>query len=216
MQTMNKVLGGHQYVANFLDAPVKLGMVFRMDDKQFIPAIHFNDAYPDIDLNKWCEAGTKGAIRFNEAKQVSITLGGAVSTNLGKSEVQLSFQKSKSVAGVILDAAIDSLRYKNVMPQLKELWVAQGFVKFLNQYVFVFDVVTAASSTLVYSEESRNQVVLKHTLGTPVTTLAELGSGNFEFVSNTKRTLDIIRNTAHRPLFKAFTFRKNWEPEVLG
>ena len=148
MQTMNKVLGGHQYVANFLDAPVKLGMVFRMDDKQFIPAIHFNDAYPDIDLNKWCGAGTKGAIRFNEAKQVSITLGGAASTNLGKSEVQLSFQKSKSVAGVILDAAIDSLRYKNIMPQLKELWVAQGFVKFLNQYVFVFDVVTAASSTL--------------------------------------------------------------------
>ena len=46
--------------------------------------------------------------------------------------------------------------------------------------------------------------------------IAELASGNFEYVSNTKRTLEIIRTTRHRPLFKAFRLRSNWEPEILG
>lgn len=216
MKTMNKVLAGHKYVANFLDAPVRIGMVCRMDDEQFIPAIHFNDDYPGVGLAKWTDSGTKGMIKFSDAKDVTIAFGGSASSTLGKSEIKLAFSRKRSVAGAIQDAAIDELRYQKVLAELKQIWINRGYVKFLRHYIFVYDVLSAASGTLIYSEDAKNEVVLKHTLGEAVTKLVDLASGNFEYVSNTKRTLEIIRNVAHKPLFKAFYFRKDWEPEILG
>jgi hypothetical protein len=216
MQRMNKVLAGHKYIANFLDAPVRIGMIYRMDDDQFIPAIHFNDAFPDIDLAKWTDSSSKGSIKFSEAKDVSISFGAAATTSAGASEVKLRFNRAKSAAGAIADARIESLRFLPVLPQLKELWGQYGFEKYRDEYVFVFDVVTAASGTLIYSEDRKNEVVLSHKLGAGVSKVLDLASGQFEYVSNSKRTLEIIRPVAHKPLFKAFWFRKNFEPEILG
>jgi hypothetical protein len=216
MKTTNKILPGHRYVGNFLDAPVRIGMIYRMDDRQFIPALHFNDSYPEIDLAKWTDSGSKGTLRFTGARDVAISFGTSTSTALGKSEIRLSFRRQKTVAGAIEDAAIDSLRYGNVLPQLKEIWNTRGYAKFPRDYIFVYEVLSAASGTLVYSLESKNEVILRHTLGEPVTKLADLASGNFEYVSNSRRTLEIIRNVAHKPLFKAFMFRRDWEPEILG
>jgi hypothetical protein len=216
MKTMNKVLMGHKYVANFLDAPVRIGMIYRMDDDQFIPAIHFNDDHPAVSLQPLTDSGTKGSIKFSESKDVTISFGGSASTGIGKSEVKLSFKKKRSVAGVISDAVIDSVRFGKVLPQLKATWTDRGYIKYLKDYIFVYQVVNAASGTLIYSEDSKNEVVLKHTLNEAVGKLGDLGSGNFEYVSNTKRTLELIRNVAHKPLFKAFAFRKDWEPEHLG
>lgn len=216
MALMNKVLLGHKYVANFLDAPVRIGMIYRMDDKQFIPALHFNDIYPDVNLGTWTDSGTKGLIKFDEAKEVTIVLGGSANSGIGTSEVKLTFKRKRSSAGVIRDAAVDALRYQNVLPQLKQIWTDRGFVNFRHDYIFVYEVVTAASGTLIYSEDSNNQVVLSHTLNKKVAKVADLGSGAFEYVSNTKRTIELIRQVAHKPLFKAFHFRKNWEPEILG
>jgi len=213
---MNKILNGHKYVANFLDAPVRVGMVYRMDDRQFIPAIHFNDAYPDIDLNRWTATGSPGEVKFNSAKEVSIAFGGSAAPDIGKTEVQLKFKRKHSVAGVLHDAVTEHLRYQNIIKQLKELWIENAFDKYRKDYLFVFDVVYAASGTLIFSEERNNDVVLRHVLGEEVKRLSDLGSGLFEYVSNSKRTLEIIRTVAHRPLFKAFYFRQNWQPEILG
>jgi hypothetical protein len=130
--------------------------------------------------------------------------------------VTISFKKKRSVAGVLNDAAVDELRYGPILSQLKEIWTSKGYGKFLHDYIFVYSTVTAASGSLIYSEESNNTVKLAHQSGEGVTKLADLGSGNFEYLSNTKSTLEIIRAVAHKPLFKAFTFRKNWEPEILG
>lgn len=41
-----------QNVGNFIDAPISIGKIFRMDDNRFIPAINFNDAFPDVDQGK--------------------------------------------------------------------------------------------------------------------------------------------------------------------
>lgn len=213
---MNKILLGHKYVANFIDAPVRLGMIFRMDDKQFIPAMHINDAYPDVNLSKLTDSGTKGSIRFSESQSVSIAFGASATSKIGETELKISFKKAKSVAGYVEDAVVESFRFVNILPQLKEIWNAQGFTKFYKEYVVVFDIITAASGTLIYSEDKNNEVVLRHKLGTPVKKLADLGSGNFEYVSNSKRTLEIIRPVAHKPLFKAFRLRKDWRPEILG
>lgn len=212
----NKVLPGHKYVANFIDAPIRLGMIYQMDDEQFIPALHFNDAYPDIDLKKWINSGTPASIKFSNSKEVAITIGGSASSGLGKSEVKIGFRKSKTVAGVLKDAVVDQLSTGNILEDLKHIWLERGYDKFHEKYIFVFEVMTAASGTLIYSEDSKNEVLLKHKFDTPVTNFLELGSGEFEYVSNTKRTLEIIRNLAHKPLFKAFYFRKNWQPEILG
>lgn len=32
MQRMNKVLSGEQYITDFLDEPIRIGTIFRMDD----------------------------------------------------------------------------------------------------------------------------------------------------------------------------------------
>ncbi len=216
MKTMNKVLAGHKYIANFLGAPVRIGMVYRMDDEQFIPAIHFNDDHPDVDLAKSIDSGTPGLIKFSEAKDGTVSFAGSASSTLGKSEVKLSFARKRSVAGAIQDAVIEELRFQKVLGELKETWTKRGYVNYLKDYIFIYSVVSAASGTVVYSEDSKNEVVLKHTLGEAVTKIVDLASGNFEYVSNAKRTIEIIRNVAHKPLFKAFYFRKNWEPEILG
>jgi hypothetical protein len=213
---MNKILLGHKYVGNFIDAPVRLGMIFRMDAQQFIPAMHFNDAYPAINLGKWTEAGSKGNIRFSESTSVSFAFGASATTGIGESEIGIKFKKSKSVAGYVQDAAVERFGYSNILPQLKKLWNAQGYSQYYKEYVLVFEVVTAASGTLIYSEDRNNEVVLRHKLGAAVKKIADLGSGNFEFVSNSKRTLEIIRAVAHKPLFKAFRLRKDWRPEILG
>ena len=213
---MNKILLGHKYVGNFIDAPVRLGMIFRMDAQQFIPAMHFNDAYPDINLGKWTETGSKGNIRFAESTSVSFSFGVSATTGVGESELGIKFKKAKSVAGYVQDAAVERFGYSNILPQLKELWNAQGYSKYYKEYVLVFEIVTAASGTLIYSEDRNNEVVLRHKLGAAVKKIADLGSGNFEFVSNSKRTLEIIRAVAHKPLFKAFRLRKDWRPEILG
>lgn len=211
-----KALPGYKYVANFADEPVRLGMIYRMDDEQFIPALHLNDAFPGIDLSRFVSTGAPGQMKFSRASDVAITLGGSATSKIGKSEIKLSFKRSKSVVGVLNDAITESLGYENVLPQLKELWTERGYTKFAKDYVFVFQVVTAASGTMVYSLESKNEVVLAHALGAPVKSVGELGSGQFEYVSNTKRTLEVIRQVAHRPLFKAFWFRKGFVPEILG
>jgi hypothetical protein len=213
---MNKVLAGYQYVGNFLDAPVEIGMIYRMDDAQFIPALHFNDAFPGINLGQWTRTGSPGVIKFSQAKDVTIQFGVSATTSAGASELKISFKRSKSVAGAIADARVENLRYLNVLPQLKQLWAQHGFEKFREEYVFVFEVVTAASGTIIYSQDRKNEVVLAHKLGAGVSRVVDLASGQFDYVSNTKRTLEIIRATAHKPLFKACWFRRDFEPEILG
>lgn len=185
--SMNKILPGHKYVGNFLDAPMQIGMIYKMDDDQFIPVYHFNDIYPNVDLTKWIRSGSKAEIRFSTQKDVSITVGGSASTGIGNSEIKLSFKRSRSVAGVLKDAAVDTLATGNVHGDLVKLWESKGFVKFNTKYIFVFEVVTAASGTLIYSEEKNNQVVLRHKFDKPIKNVADLGSGEFEYVSNTKR-----------------------------
>jgi hypothetical protein len=216
MKRMNKVLAGHQYVANFIEAPVEIGTIYKMDDEQFIPAIHFNDAFPDIDLARWTKSGSPGVIKFSQSSDVTIKFGLSATTSAGASEVKLTFRRAKSVAGAIADARVESLRYLNILPQLKQLWTQHGFEKYRDEYVFVFEVVTAASGTIIYSHDRNNEVVLAHKLGAGVSKVVDLASGQFDYVSNTKRTLEIIRPTAHKPLFKAFWFRKDFEPEILG
>jgi hypothetical protein len=143
-------------------------------------------------------------------------VGIALPTTIGNTGVQLNFKKSKSVAGALKDAIVETVAYGNIKNELKKIWLDNGFDKYNDKYIFVFGVVTAASGTLVYSHESKNEVVLKHKLNTPIGKVADLVSGEFEYVSNKKATLEIIRNTAHKPLFKAFYFRKTWQAEILG
>jgi len=213
---MNRILGGHNYVANFLGTPVMPGMICRMDDEQFIPALHFNDHFPNVDLSPFCASGSRGVLKFSESRDVSIATGGSASSDIGPSEIRLSFRRKRSVAGAIRDAVTTSIRFAPIRKRLREIWEAHDFDKYRRQYVFIYEVVTAASSTLIYSQESKNTVVLAQKDGATVTKLADLASGNFEYVSNAKRTLEIIRDTAHKPLFKAIRFRRNWQPEILG
>lgn len=216
MIKMNKVLPGHKYIANFLDAPVRLGTVYKMDHKQFVYAMHFNDAYPDVDLSKWIEQGSPGDIKFTDSTKVSVMLGGKAQSKLGKTQVGLKIKKAKTVAGVLRDAVVQTIGIENVKEMLWNLWRDRGFDQFISDYIFVYDQVVAASGTLIYSEESNNEIVLTHTRDEKVTTEAMLGSGEFEYVSNSKPTLEIIRNVAHKPLFKAVRFKKNGQTVVVG
>lgn len=211
-----KSLDGYKYIGNFTDMPLSIGMVYKLDDKNFIPAIHFNDVYPDVDLAGITDHGSQASMKFSRESEVGFDFGGSGSSNLGESEVRISFRKKNAVAGVVTDLQSSTIRYRNIIKQLDELWDDQGFSRFRKDYIFVFQVDTAAACTLIYSMQSNNTVTLAHRAGEPVTNFAALGSGEFEYVSNSKETLEIIRPTACKPLFKAFWFRKNGEPELVG
>jgi len=216
MKRMNKVLTGEQYVANFLDEPIRIGTIFRMDDAQFVIAIQFDQAFPNVPLAPYVDKGSAGTLKFSEQKNVSITFGVSATTPEGESEVTMKFKRARSAAGAFAAARVEAVSYMPILPQLKKLWTDNGLVKYRREYFFVFQTVTAASGTFIYSEDRNNEVVLKHTAGATVSKLADLASGSFEYLSNTKRTLEIIRTTRHRPLFKAFRLRSDWEPEILG
>jgi hypothetical protein len=216
MQRMNKILTGEQYVANFLDEPIRVGTIFRMDDAQFVIAIHFDQAFPDIRLGKYIDTGSAGTLKFSEQKNVAIAFGASATTSAGQSEVSMKFKRARSAAGAFAGARVEAVSYMPILPQLKKLWTDNNLVRYRREYFFVFQTVTAASGTFIYSEDKNNEVVLKQATGEKVSKIADLASGNFEYVSNTKRTLEIIRTTRHRPLFKAFRLRADWEPEILG
>ena len=211
---MNKVLSGEQYIANFLDEPIRIGTIFRMDDAQFVIALQFDQAFPDIRLAKYIDTGSAGTLKFSEERDVAIGFGASAAA--GPSQVSLKFKRARSAAGAFAGARVEAVSYIPILPQLKKLWTDNGLVNYRREYFFVFQTVTAASGTFIYSEDRNNDVVLKHTSGEKVSKIADLASGNFEYVSNTKRTLEIIRTTRHRPLFEAFRLRSDWEPEILG
>lgn len=216
MIKMNKILMGHKFVGNFLDEPVAIGKIYKMDDRQFVPALIFNDLYPGINLGQWIDSGTPGDLKFNVATDVNFVFGGNATSSIGETKVEMEFKKRRKVAGYMKDARIQSLRFENIRGELKKIWQDKGYTKRLRDYIFIYEVVTVASGSLVYSSEGSTKVVLEHTLAEKVTRLADLGSGNFQMATSSGKTLEIIRNTTHIPLFKAFRFRKNWEPEVLG
>lgn len=216
MKLLTSSLNGQQYVANTLDQPVTIGSVFRVDDGQAILAAHVSDFDRKVNIRKFTSTGSKGTLKFSESRDVTIRFGGSATTNLGESEVSLKFRKAKSAAGALNDVFVDSLRYDPLLEALQKVWKARRYDKYLREYYLVFETVTAASGTLIFSEDRNNEVVLRHKMGSKVTKIADLASGEFEYVSNTRRTLESIRNVAHTPLFKAFRFKGNWEPEVLG
>jgi len=216
MQVLSRILNGQQYVANILDQPVSIGTVFRIDDGQAILASHINDFDGGVDLRRFTSTGSKGTLKFSESRDVTISFGASATTNLGESEVSLKFKRSRSAAGALSDVFVDSLRFDPLLEAFQKLWKRRKYDKYLREYFLVFETATAAAGTLIFSEDRNNEVVLKHKMGAKVTKIADLASGEFEYVSNTKRTLESIRNVAHTPLFKAFRFKGNWEPEVLG
>lgn len=216
MSHKNEVLVGYKYVANFSDQPLRVGSIFRMDDRESILALDLTADYPDLGIASRTSTGSQGSLKFSAQRDVSITFGGSVTGAPGESAVMLKFKRAKSVAGAFNEVYVDALRYDPLLDRLKAIWTDRGFMKYRREYFLVFEALTAASGTLIYSMEKSNEVVLQHTLGTPVTKVADLGSGKFEYVSNTRQTLEIIRTTAHRPLFRAFRFRSSWKPEILG
>jgi hypothetical protein len=216
MQMLSRVLNGQQYVANLLDQPVSIGTVFRVDDDQAVLASHISDFDEKVNVRKYVSTGSKGTLKFSESKDVTVRFGGSATTELGESELSLKFTRARSAAGALGDVFVDSLRYDPLLETFQKIWKARKYDKYLREYYLVFETVTAGSGTLIFSEQKNNEVVLKHKMGSKVTSMADLASGQFEYVSNTKRTLESIRNVAHTPLFKAFRFKSNWEPEVLG
>ncbi|MGH9868498.1 MAG: hypothetical protein ACREAA_10095 [Candidatus Polarisedimenticolia bacterium] len=216
MQVLSRTLNGEQYVANILDQPIRIGSIFRIDDDQAILASHISDFDGKVDLAKYTSTGSKGTLKFSESRDVTVRFGGSATTGLGESEVSLKFKRARSAAGALSDVFVESLRYDPLLESLQKIWTKRKYDKYRREYYFVFQTVTAASGTLLFSEDRNNEVVLTHKAGEPVTKIADLASGDFEYVSNTKRTLEIIRTVAHTPLFKAFRFKASWEPEVLG
>lgn len=209
---LNKVLPGYKYIANFMDEPVSLGMIYRMDERQFIPALHVNDAFPGIDLSALTNTGSPAVIKFSDAKNVEVTFG----AGSAPAQVSFKFKRARSVVGAMQDASASTVSYVPIKKEIKQIWLDNGFDRFLQDYIFVFAVTTAASGTLLYSVERNNEVVLEQSEGAAVKKIADLASGKFTYISNRKQTLEIIRSVAHKPLFKAFRFDRQWQPQIVG
>jgi hypothetical protein len=188
MQVLSRVLNGEQYVANFLDQPVSIGTVFRVDDGQAIIASHISDFDEGVNLRKYISSGAKGTLKFSESKDMSVRFGRSATTELGDSEVSLKFRRARPAAGALGDVFVDSLRFDpllevlqtRVLPRLRDGHGRLGH------------------ADLLRAEEQR---------GGPQAQARKQGD---------KDRRPGIRNVAHTPLFKAFRFKGNREPEVLG
>jgi hypothetical protein len=193
------------YYGNFIGTPVKIGDVFQVDGAEHIKLGNIEKLTTKISLKDTIESGTEANFKFTSGKEFAITFGANADLKLGKGEVQIDFKSNSSAFVSLNDAVIDVLSIGLIEDELKAYWDAKGYSKpgKRKKYIIISSIIKAASGTVIFSSEKNNKVVLKASTDEEIKSIKALGSGNFEYVSNTKATLEIISPKAIQPMYRA-------------
>jgi len=217
LRKSQRIFSSIGYIGNFLNTGVKVGDIYQLEDKQFILLANITDLAPELKLDETkLSVGTKGNISYTKESNVEVKFkGDASAPQLAKGEVELNF-KSKSSAFVSLkDTITTEIKMELIREVLKKVWTDKKYKK-NGRHVLIAQTVEAASGTVIYSEEKGNKVVLKATVDEAITSVAKIGGGQVEFVSNSKATLEMISTVSFTPLFKALYLKGNGNFEMVG
>jgi hypothetical protein len=210
-----KIFKGIDYIGNFLGEPIALGNIYRCDDRSFVLLANITDLIPGLSLKELTVVGTKQNLTYTKESNVSVKVGAAADATLGKGELELNFAKKNSAFVALKDVTISQLKLQLLEDELKKLWNKKKY-KNNGTTIIVNQVMDAKSGTVIFSEERNNKVVLKASTDEKLTSVVKAGSGNVEFVTNTKATLEIISPEPILPMFKAFFYNRRGDIEVVG
>jgi hypothetical protein len=217
LRKSQRIFSGIGYFGNLLKAGIRVGDIFQMDDRQFILLANISDLDPALVLDaSKLSVGTRSNLSYTRESSVNIKFkGDASAPHLGKGEVELNFTRKNSAFVSLKEAEITAIRMELIRAALKRVWDEKNY-KNNGRHVLVFETVKAESGTVIYSEEKNNKVILKATTDEAITSVAKLGSGEVEYVTNSKATLESISTVSFVPMFKALYIRKNGNYEILG
>lgn len=216
LRKSQRILSSLGYLGNFLNTGLKVGDIYQMDDKQFLLLANITELTPSLQLDaKKLQVGTKGSLKYTHESNIEVKFKGDASANLGKGEVELNFKRKNSAFVSLNDTVTTAVRMELIRDALTQVWKDKKY-KNNGRHIMVFQTVEASSGTVVYSQERNNKVVLAATTGESVTSVAKIGSGKFEFVTNSKATLESISTVKYTPLFKALFIKNNGNFEIVG
>lgn len=217
LKRSNRLFSGAGYYGNFMGMPVKIGDVFQVDQREHIKLGNIEKLTSTISLAGAIEEGTEANFKLTAGREFGISFGANAELKLGKGEVLLDFKSNSSAFVSLSDAKTKVLSIGLIEDKLKEYWEKKGYNTGAKRrsYIIISSVIEAASGTVIFSEEKNNKVVLKASTDEEVKSIKAMGSGKFEYVSNTKATLEIISPKHIQPLYRALWIRANGKFDIV-
>jgi hypothetical protein len=218
LKKSQKVFAGIGLIGNFIERPIRVGDIVLNDDGQHLIWGNIEDVVDGFSLKDKTVSSNKADLKYTSESNVKVTIGAAGNTSVGSGEIKLSFNSKNSAFVSLKQIETIAVKLALVDEKLKEYWKAKGFDKPKNRmkYQFIAEVISAASGTVIFSQEKNNSVVLKGKNNVALTSVGAIGSGEVEYVSNSKSTLEIISESKIQPLFRALRYRANGNFEVVG
>lgn len=218
LKKTQRVLSGLSLIGNFVERPLRVGDIVLNDDGQHMIWGNIEDLIDGFTLEGKIRSANKADLKFTSESNVQVTFSADANSTVADGEVQLKFNSKNSAFVSLKQIQRNTVSLALIDEALKAYWKQKGFDKLVNRhkYHFISEVINAESGTMIFSEERNNTVVLKANNNIPLTSVSIIGSGNVEYVSNSKSTLEIISTTPIQPLYTAVRYRNNGNFEVVN
>jgi len=213
-----KILSGLGLIGNFVERPLKVGDIVLNDDGQHLIWGNIEDVVDGFTLEGKIVTANKADLKYTSESNIDVTIGGTANTTVAQGEIQLKFNAKNSAFVSLKQIQHSAVKLALIDAELKEYWERKGFDKLVNRhkYHFISAVIEAESGTVIFSQDKGNTVVIKGKNNIPLTSVAVVGSGQVEYVSNSKSTLEIISETKIMPLYIAVRYKQNGNFEIVG
>lgn len=218
LKKSQRVLSGLKLIGNFVERPLRVGDIVLNDDGQHLIWGNIEDVIDGFSLEGKLVESNKADLKYTSESNVQVTIGGEASATVAEGEVEIKFNAKNSAFVSLKQIKRTSLKLEKVDALLKKYWEEKGFDKLANRkkYHLVVEVIEAESGTVIFSQDKSNRIVISGKNNTPIRSIAAIGEGKVEYVSNSKSTLEIISETKIQPLYMAVRYRANGNFEIVG
>jgi hypothetical protein len=217
LKKSQRVLSGLGLIGNFVERPIRVGDIVVYDDGQHLPWGNIEDVVDGFTLKGKTVTANKADLKYASESSIDVKIGGSVGSPVAEGEIQLKFNAKNSAFVSLKQIQTTAVKLAMVEAELKAYWKKKGFDKLSHRfkYHFISQVISAESGTVIFSEEKGNTVVITGKSNTPLASISAAGSGNVEYVSNSKSTLEIISQTPIQPLYTALRIKANGDFEIV-
>lgn len=218
LKKTQKVLNGLGLIGNFIERPLRVGDIVLNDDGQHLIWGNIEDIVDGFSLEGKTVESNKADLKYTSESNVNVEIGGKANSTVAEGEIQLKFNSKNSAFISLKQIKSTAVKLALIDSELKEYWKQKGFDKLQNRhkYHFISSVIEAESGTVIFSQDKGNTVVIQGKNNMPLTSIAVVGEGKVEYVSNSKSTIEIISETKIQPLYTALRYKGNGNFEVVG
>jgi hypothetical protein len=207
LRRTNLPITGTPFIGNFLNASVRPGNIYFLDDRQYILEGNLTDYLPAVNLNDHIRTETHESLRLISRPGVSVSFAGAGTTALDEDEVQILLATVGSGIAVLRNTTVTSFKPSKLINEIRQVWLDHDFHP--ARYILVTTVVKAESGMLIYAGQKNAKVVLRHRQGFPLSKIKDLNTGKLEYVINTQPVLENMSEEVFLPLYKAVKLKRN-------